>query len=58
MVNLEELLGRRGIGEGVSEGLPMLREHASTWVGDFDTIVRNLVVGGCYHDTNHCLGLQ
>ena len=44
LTNQEEVLGRRGVGEGVGEGFPMLREHAAAWVSDFDSIIGDFVV--------------
>lgn len=35
----DEFGGRGGVSEGISEGLPMLREHAAIRVSDFDTVV-------------------
>lgn len=47
------MLGRRGIGEGVGEGFPMLREHAAVRVSDFDAVIGDLVVGSGDHDADN-----
>jgi len=44
ITNQKEVLGRRGIDEGIGEGFPMLGEHATVRVSDFDSIIRNFVV--------------
>ena len=44
LTNQEDVLGRRGVGEGIGEGFPLLREHAAAWVKDFDSVIRDFVV--------------
>ena len=50
---MEELLGRGGIGKGVSEGLPILGEHSATWVSNFNSIIGVFVVRGGDHQPDH-----
>jgi hypothetical protein len=42
--DLNEMLWSGGIGNGISEGLPFLSEHATTGVSDFDTIVNDFIM--------------
>ena len=43
-IDLNEMLWSGGIGNGISEGLPFLSEHATTGVSDFDTIVSDFIM--------------
>jgi len=58
LTNQEEVLGRRGVGEGVGEGFPMLREHAAAWVSDFDSVIGDFVVWGGDHEADDGAGLE
>lgn len=54
----EKMLRSGGVGEGVGEGLPVLSEHSAVGVGDLNSIIGDLVVGGGDHEADNGLGLE
>jgi len=56
--DLEEMLRIGGVSKCVSERLPVLRQHATARVGNFDSIVRDFVVRSGYHQSDNRFGLM
>ncbi|PON71884.1 hypothetical protein PanWU01x14_070710 [Parasponia andersonii] len=54
----KELRGSLRIGECVGKGLLVLNEHPIVGVGDLDSIIEYLIVGGREHESDHRLGLE
>lgn len=51
--DLEKMLGSGGTGQCISERLPILGEHSTVGVSDFDSVIGHFVMRGCDHDPNN-----
>lgn len=52
------MLGVRGVGDGVGEGLPSLSHHAAIRISDLDAVVGDGVMGGGDHQADGGSGLE